>query len=117
MGGSRWCKNCPSSHEGPTGSKCQQSVNMKQAHTSEGAGTQASNITDQEVTVTQEQARLVADQLISSQDSTQATSTGAIGQQDLILLELQKMSQRLGKLETSNKQLKTEQCYQALLNN
>ena len=63
---------------------------MEQAQTSESASGQASNITDQEVAVKQEQVRLVADQLISSQDSTKATSKRAIGQQDLILLELQK---------------------------
>ena len=76
---------------------------MEQAQTSESASGQASNITDQEVAVKQEQVRLVADQ-----DSTRTPR--------LDITRTSKMSQGLGKLEEF-KQLKIEQCYDELLNN
>ena len=75
MGASRWCKSCHSNHERPTGSKCHQLLNIHQTHTSEGPSGQASNASDREIIVMQEQARLVADQLLNSEDNVLANST------------------------------------------
>ena len=101
MGGARWCKNCHSTHEGPTGNKCQRldggSVEDLQM---EGAEFQASNVTDNENTISQEQARLVVQHMEQSAMSVQDTSTGDSGSsQELILMELKKISQKFGQLE------------------
>ena len=101
MGGARWCKNCHSTHEGPTGNKCQRfnsgSVEDLQV---EGAEFQASNVTDNETTISQEQARLVVQHMEQSAMSVQDNSTSESGSnQDLILMELKKISQKFGQLE------------------
>ena len=101
MGGMRWCKNCHSTHEGPNGSKCQRfnSGNMEESQL-EGAELQASNVTDNDTTISQEQARLVVQHMEHSSMSAQNTSTGDSGSnQKLILMELKKISQKFGQLE------------------
>ena len=88
MGGTRWCKNCHSTHEGPTGSKCQRfdSGDVEDSQL-EGAELQASNVTDNDATISQEQARLVAQHMEQSSMAAQDTSTGDVGSnQELILL-------------------------------
>ena len=55
-------------------------------------------------TVTSEQARLVAEHVTVVKDSSTVTSTGTSNSQDLILAELQKMSQRFSKLEEQTSQ-------------
>ena len=105
MGGSRWCKNCHTSHEGPTGSKCQKFDSQAQEDGDQAlAENQASNIAlTNDIVLTEEQARLVAQQIdISTVNNSNDTSTGDrdidAGQQ-MILQELQKMSKRFGVLE------------------
>ena len=104
MPGSRWCNNCHLTHEGLTGSKCQQFNTMESDQTSDTGG-QACTASLSKVTVTSNQARLVAEQVLSPSNSGTATSTGAASnQQDLILVELQRISQRFGKLEDQTNQ-------------
>ena len=101
MGGTRWCKNCHSTHEGSTGSKCQRFDNGNVEHSQlEGAELQASNVTDNDTTISQEQARLVVQHMENCSLAAQDTSTGDPGSsQELILLELQKISQKCSQLE------------------
>ena len=101
MGGVRWCKNCHTSHEGPIGSKCQQFEGMELQTATD---TQASTGQASGSTVTSEQARLVAEHVTVVKDSSTVTSTGASNSQDLILAELQKISQRFSKLEEQTSQ-------------
>ena len=95
MGAVRWCKNCHTSHKRPIGSKCQQfdgvelTTSDSQASTGQASGS----------TVTSEQARLVADHVTVVKDSSTVTSTGVSSNQELILVELQKISQRFSKLD------------------
>ena len=101
MGGVRWCKNCHTSHEGPIGNKCQQfeGIEVQTSMDNQASTGQASGST-----VTSEQARLVAEHVTVVKDSSTVTSTGTSNSQDLILAELQKMSQRFSKLEEQTSQ-------------
>ena len=64
MGVVRWCKNCHLSHEGLTGSKCQRFEAPLQLDSSqEESGEQASNVNLRDTSVTEEQARLAAQQV------------------------------------------------------
>ena len=101
MGDVRWCKNCHTSHEGPIGSKCQQFEGMELQTATD---TQASTGQASGSTVTSEQARLVAEHVTVVKDSSTVTSTGTSNSQDLILAELQKISQRFSKLEEQTSQ-------------
>ena len=99
MGGARYCSQCRTSHEGVTGKKCQL---LQQGEFEPGSSitdnSQASNFTHSEGDITGEQARLVAEQVVTSPRAT--TSTGVVlSSQDIILQELQRISQRFGKLE------------------
>ena len=102
MGGVRWSKNCHSSHEGPTGSKCQR-FNEEQLESLQEDLNQASNVTSYESLVSEEQARAVAEQVetnvkggaSSAENQGSEVNTG----QDLILQELKTISQRFGQLE------------------
>ena len=105
MGGSGWSKNCHTTHEGPTGSKCQKFDSQTQEDGDQASlETQASSIAlRNETVVSEEHARLVAQQVdVHSVTNRQETSTGDkgidVGQQ-LILQELQKMAKRFGALE------------------
>ena len=60
---------------------------------------QASNGQASGSTVTSEQARLEAEHVTVVKDSSTVTSTGTSSSQDVIFVELQKMSQRFSKLE------------------
>ena len=109
MVGTRWCKNCHSTHEGPTGSTCQwfDSGNVENSQL-EGAELQASNVTNNDTTISQKQARLVVQHMENLAMATQDTSTGDSGSsQELILLELQKISKKLSNWKI--KQRRTEQ--------
>ena len=105
MGGVRWCKSCHTSHEGPTGSKCQRLEDPVHLDSlQEDGGGQASNSTVKDTWVTEEQARLVAQQVEGnqSQDREDAGSNREQmlnAHQDLILQELKNISQKFGKLE------------------
>ena len=82
MGGSRWCKNCHTSHEGPTGSKCQKFDSQAQEDGDQASlETQASSIAlTNETVVSEEHARLVAQQVdVHSVINRQETSTGDKG--------------------------------------
>ena len=99
MGGARYCSQCRTSHEGITGKKCQL---LQQGEVEPGSSvtdnSQASNLAISDTNITGEQARLVAEQVVNSPHAT--TSTGVIlSSQDIILQELQRMSQRFGRLE------------------
>ena len=105
MGGSRWCKNCHTSHEGPIGSKCQKFDSQTQEDVDQASlETQASSIAlENEIIVSEEHARLVAQQVdVHSVMNHQETSTGDKGidaGQQLILQEIKKMAKRFGALE------------------
>ena len=105
MGGSRWCKNCHTSREGPTGNKCQKFDSQAQEDGDQALlENQASNIAlSNETVVTEEHARLVAQQVdVYPVNNCQDTSTSDkeidAGQQ-LILQEIQKMSKHCGMSE------------------
>ena len=95
MGGVRWCKNCHTSHKRPIGSKCQQ---FEEADLQVATDSQASTGQVSGSTVTLKQARLVADHVTVVKHSSTVTSTGTSSSQDLILGELQKISQIFSKL-------------------
>ena len=77
---------------------------MESDQTSDTGG-KASTAFLSKVTVTSNQARLVAEQVLFPSTIVTATSTGAASnQQDLILAELQRISQRFGKLEDQTNQ-------------
>ena len=104
MGGLRWCKNCHTSHEGPTGSKCQKFDSQTQEDGDQASlETQASSIAlTNETVVSEEHARLVAQVDVHSVTNRQETSTvdkGIDVGQQLILQELQEMEKRFGALE------------------
>ena len=66
----------------------------------EGAELQASNVTDNDTTISQRQARLVVQHMEHSAMSAQDTSTGDSGNnQELILLELKMITQKFEQLE------------------
>ena len=105
MGGTRWCKNCHTSHEGPTGSKCQKFDSQTQEDGAQvSLENQASSIAlANKTVVSEEDARLVAQQVdVHSVINRQETSTGGKGidaGQQLILQELKTMAKRFGALE------------------
>ena len=103
MGGAKHCSQCQTSHEGPVGRKCvisQQQEEVLGATSGEHLD-QASTSLAPELCINEEQARLAVTQVHSLQSpESPNTSTGAsISNQNLLLAELQKISQRFGKLE------------------
>ena len=103
MGGAKYCSQCQTSHEGPMGRKCV--INQQQEEvlgtTSGDHLDQASTSLSPELCINEEQARLAVTQVHNLQSPDPPnTSTGAsVSNQDLLLAELQKISQRFGKLE------------------
>ena len=103
MGGAKHCSQCQTSHEGPVGRKCV--INQQQEEvlgaTSGDHLDQASNTLSPELCINEEQARLAVTQVYNLQSPDPPnTSTGAsVSNQNLLLAELQKISQRFGKLE------------------
>ena len=103
MGGAKHCSQCQTSHEGPVGRKCvlsQQHVEAPAA-TSGNPQDQASNTLFFEDCINEEQARVVVTQVHNLHSSNwPGTSTDiSSDNQAIILAELQKISQRFGRLE------------------
>ena len=99
MGGAFYCSQCRTSHEGVTGKMCQL---LQQGEMGSGSSLTenelASSFTSSDGDITGEQAHMVADQVVVSPRTT--ISIGVIlSALDIILQELQRISQRFGKLE------------------
>ena len=90
-------------HVGPTGNKCQR-IEEQLDSSQEELGEQALNVNMKDTCITQEQARLVAQQVEGSRKQS-SEDTEVIGEQminasqDLILQELKNISKKFGQLE------------------
>ena len=90
-------------HVGPTGNKCQR-IEEQLDSSQEELGEQALNVNTKDTCITQEQARLVAQQVEGSRKQS-SEDTEVIGEQmvnasqDFILQELKNISKKFGQLE------------------
>ena len=96
MGGFRWCSIAIHPTKAPSGINVN-SLKKQTLHVA--ANSQASTGQASDSTVTLEQERLVADHVTVVKDSSTVISTRTSSSQDVILVELQKISQRFTKLE------------------